>query len=67
MNKFMSLAHYFIALFGFIFMTGMYWDKVQAYDGRITMLENQIIPLPKIQQRVDDIAEFLGVPRKSNN
>lgn len=46
-----------------IYIGSIYIDKVLAYDGRIVNVETSIKDLPKLQQRVDDIADFLGVPK----
>jgi hypothetical protein len=50
-----------------MFLAGLYWGKVSAYDGRLTTLEmsqqTDTIALAKMQQEVHDIHEWV-VPKR---
>jgi hypothetical protein len=51
-----------------LFLAGIYWGKVEAYDGRITILEvsqkTDSLALATMKQQVADMHEWLSESRK---
>lgn len=58
----------YIQIGGFIFLCGMNWQKVAAYEDRLVKLEIfQNITTPKIDridQKLDDLLAFWNVPHR---
>lgn len=61
-TPYVQIAGWLAIFLGVVFGAGGKWQDVQAYGTRIAVIEEKVDKLTRAINRIEDIAEFIGVP-----